>query len=708
MILQPDNPTNTPGEEGDVFTPDLKTVFQVFPDSLFYLDHEGVIIDYLTGDTFAISGIPGTLLGKRIVDILPENIASSFVDAIVKVTSTGEVTTLEFELGVGGVTQWYVAKFIRQANSRVAVVIRDITEQKKAEAVARRQLTLMTALNESAQRLSKELDSTILGKYITQSCVEQFGVSHAWLGFLRGNQVIQSLACWPIEYKLSNIDASAGSTPDVLVHLLYEKTHLIIYPETANPTIRPIKVLFPLISHDRVIGILGLLSENIDFFTPDTIDFFRAYSLLASSALENARLFADSNHQLVKIQTLRSIDQAILSAIDLHTTTKVILKEAAKHIHADAVALLALDPKTRLLNFVSGYGFRFDTFQHTHLSPGEGFAGQVLLKKQIVDIRKLNEYPWAFSRSASFEKEGFVAYLGTPLVARGEIQGVLEIFQRRAFEPEAEWLNTLETLSNQIAIAIDNALLVEGLKSSNAELGVAYNATIEGLSRALELRDRETQGHTLRVTAMALQLARRIGGFSESELMHIHRGALLHDIGKMGIPDSILLKPGKLTAEERKIMEQHTVYADDILFQIEHLKPALDIPRYHHEKWNGCGYPGKLKGKQIPLAARIFSVVDVFDALTSNRPYREAWPRKQALEYIRSQSGMHFEPAIVEAFIAMMDEEPLLGSSAEVLTLMNIRQSLDRNNSPASFVNLSFGTIPQSGLLHSDTKPLQM
>ena len=286
-----------------------------------------------------------------------------------------------------------------------------------------------------------------------------------------------------------------------------------------------------------------------------------------------------------------------------------------------------------------------------------------------------------------------MTYLGTPLIARGEIKGVLEIFQRRPFEPDIEWLNILETISNQIAIAIDNALLVEDLKNSNAELNVAYNATIEGLSRALEFRDRETQGHTLRVTAMTLQLAHRIDVFSESDLVHIRRGALLHDIGKMGIPDSILLKPGSLTAEERKIMQLHPTYADEILFQIEHLKPALNIPRYHHEKWDGSGYPNGLKGEQIPSAARIFSIVDVFDALTSDRPYRKAWPREQALEYIQSQSGLHFEPAIVEVFMAMINDAPLSGSGEEARKSRDMPQPLDRNDLHISFTDLPFGIM---------------
>jgi len=182
------------------------------------------------------------------------------------------------------------------------------------------------------------------------------------------------------------------------------------------------------------------------------------------------------------------------------------------------------------------------------------------------------------------------------------------------------------------------------------ELAVAYDTTIEGWARALELRDQEAEGHSQRVTELALRLARAMG-ISEEYLVLFRRGALLHDIGKMGIPDVILLKPDALTEEEWTIMRKHPIYAYDMLSPIAYLRPALDIPYCHHEKWDGTGYPRGLKGDQIPLAARIFAVVDVWDALRSDRPYRAAWPEEEVWEYIREQSGKHFDPQVVEAFL---------------------------------------------------------
>lgn len=191
------------------------------------------------------------------------------------------------------------------------------------------------------------------------------------------------------------------------------------------------------------------------------------------------------------------------------------------------------------------------------------------------------------------------------------------------------------------------------LRDANTQLLSAYEATIEGWSHALDLRDRETEGHSRRVTQLTVKLAQALG-IDDNEIMHIRRGALLHDMGKIGIPDSILHKPDKLTDEEWKIMRQHPQLAYDMLYPIEYLRPALEIPLTHHEKWDGSGYPRGLKGEEIPIVARLFAVVDVWDALTSDRPYRPAWSLEQALAYIREQSGKHFDPQVVDLFFKVV------------------------------------------------------
>lgn len=209
---------------------------------------------------------------------------------------------------------------------------------------------------------------------------------------------------------------------------------------------------------------------------------------------------------------------------------------------------------------------------------------------------------------------------------------------------------------DRVAYLMIVSIDVTARKQAEAELLLAYDETIEGWSHALDLRDKETEGHTLRVTEMAVTLSRR-ASIPESEIFHVRRGALLHDIGKMGVPDAILLKPNKLTDEEWIIMRKHPEFAFELLSPIVYLNPALDIPYCHHEKWDGSGYPRGLKGEQIPLAARLFAIVDVWDALRSNRPYRQGWSTEKVIEHIKSLSGTHFEPKAVELFLNMMNED---------------------------------------------------
>ena len=235
-----------------------------------------------------------------------------------------------------------------------------------------------------------------------------------------------------------------------------------------------------------------------------------------------------------------------------------------------------------------------------------------------------------------------------PLVAKGEVKGVLEIFHREFLDMDEERKSFLNMLAGQAALAIDNALMFESLEKANVELIMAYDATIEGWSQALELRDQETQGHSARVLDLTLQLSTYMR-LPENDMQDIRRGVLLHDIGKMGIPDAILHKPGPLTDEEWEVMRKHPQYAFDMLAPIVYLRNSLDIPYSHHEKWDGTGYPRHLKGETIPLAARLFSIVDVYDALTSDRPYRKAWSKEKTIEYISGESGKHFDPRVVDS-----------------------------------------------------------
>lgn len=242
-----------------------------------------------------------------------------------------------------------------------------------------------------------------------------------------------------------------------------------------------------------------------------------------------------------------------------------------------------------------------------------------------------------------------------PLKIKDQLIGVIYVDNRaRSGIFRESDLELVTAFANQAAVAIDNADLFDSLQKSNLELERAYQETLEGWVHALDLRDKETEGHSKRVTILTERLAGSMGVKGEA-LEHIRRGALLHDIGKMGIPDSILLKKGELTEEERGMIRMHPVYAYQMLRPIEFLRPAIDIPYCHHEKWDGTGYPRGLKGMEIPFAARVFPVVDVWDALTSDRPYRKALPHEEVRPRIKAESGKHFDPNVVKAFLELSD-----------------------------------------------------
>ncbi len=380
---------------------------------------------------------------------------------------------------------------------------------------------------------------------------------------------------------------------------------------------------------------------------------------LLIGALVNIRLARDADRmkgladrvqqQLQRLSILHTIDTAILTSLDLRVTLDLLLEQATDHLGVHAADVLLLNPSTQTLDYAAGRGFQTAALQHTRLRLGEGHAGRAALERRTINIPDLTETPGAFVRAPLLPGEDFTAYYGVPLIAKGQVKGVLEIFHRTPLDPDDEWLRFLEAMGGQAAIAIDSAVLFEDLHRANVDLTLAYDTTLEGWSRALDLRDKETEGHTQRVTELTMRLARAMG-MSEARLVHVRRGALLHDIGKMGIPDSILLKPGPLTADEWEIMRRHPVYAYEMLWPIAYLRPALDIPYCHHEKWDGTGYPRGLKGEHIPLAARIFAVADVWDALSSDRPYRSAMPRDAVRAYISEQAHRHFDPTVVETF----------------------------------------------------------
>ena len=373
----------------------------------------------------------------------------------------------------------------------------------------------------------------------------------------------------------------------------------------------------------------------------------------ATEKIQN--LNAELRRRLAHLQSLRRIDMAITNSVDVRLVLDIFMDQLVSDLGLDAVAVLLYEPSVQGLRPTAGRGFTGELRHRTRTPIGEGPAGRAALEQRSVFLPDMLTEAGRGSAVDADQQDDFVSYMAVPMLAKGQLQGVIELYSRVPLEPNDEWLEFLETYADQGAIAIENSQLLRSLERSNVELQRAYDRTIEGWANALDLKDEDTAGHSKRVTEMTVRLARRLG-IGTDELVHVQRGALLHDIGKMGIPDSILLKRGPLTGEEFEEMKQHPIYAYELLSPIEFLRPALDIPYCHHERWDGTGYPRALKGEQIPLAARIFAVVDVFDALTSDRPYRAAWSKDKARDHIREGVGTHFDPGVVQAFFELFGE----------------------------------------------------
>ncbi len=366
---------------------------------------------------------------------------------------------------------------------------------------------------------------------------------------------------------------------------------------------------------------------------------------ITSRKLAEARIQRKREH----LDALSAIDRVIASNTDLKSCLSEIIVHVIKELEVDAADILILNSDLQTLDCTANSGFRGKITSTTPMHLGDSLARRLILERHMVQIANVESGPEA-SLAARLAGEGIQSYFGDPLVAKGQINGVLEVYFRGPFEPDEQWLDFFHTLAGQTAIAIETSTLFESLQRTNSELSMAYEATIVGWSRALDLRDRETEGHSQRVTEMTLRLARALG-MTQGELSQVRWGSLLHDIGKMGIPDAILLKPGPLTDEEWVIMKKHPLYAFELLSPIFYLRGALDIPHYHHEKWDGSGYPLGLKGAQIPLVARIFAVVDVWDALKSDRPYRPGWTDERVRAHLLTSAGNHFDPDVVEIFL---------------------------------------------------------
>ncbi len=544
-------------------------------------------------------------------------------------------------------------------------VMLDITARKQAEERTRHEAARAQALLRVAGRLNALLDMATLLAVISEETAQALEAPVAYVNLYESRPDRLCLAAG-----VGLTDEQRSQAPPVSrawhAQALREWGPVVVMSDGparpplpgrdphGGPDLRTLAFV-SLEYENQLIGSLNVITRGAGrVFTDDDRLLLRGLADQAALAIINTRLYKDARRRLEQLQALRAIDVAISTNHDLRQTLDVVLEQIMRQLKVDAAVVLLLNGGQ--LEYAASLGFRTPALQYTRLRPGEGNAGQAAQQREVIHIPDLRIAPRSFVYAPILSQEEFVSYHAAPLITQDQVTGVLEVFHRAEFEPDGEWRAFLEALAGQAAIAIDNTALLANLQQANAELAQSYDATIEGWSRALDLRDHETEGHSQRVMEMTLRLARALG-VPAAELVHVRRGALLHDIGRMGIPDRILLKPGPLTDAELASMRLHPVYANEMLAPIAYLRPALAIPYGHHEKWDGSGYPRGLAGEAIPLAARLFAIVDVWDALCSNRPYRQAWPPEQVRAHLRSLAGSHFDPAVVDVFLRLLDDD---------------------------------------------------
>jgi len=628
----------------------LRGLFAAMTDVVVVLDAGGHFLQIAPTNPGPLIKPSAALLGRTVYEVLPKEGADKLLEEIQRSLQLQQAIQVQNSLTVQGAPVWFDGTVSPIGPDHVVWVARDVTERRQRQLEMQAIATVSTALRNAATRA--QMSPIILDQLL--DLFRANGSAFDLYDAASGNVVIESArGAWAA---LAGQRVAPGQ--GIIGHVIASGETYVNDDARSDPRLFPAAVIesvralacVPVFAQGQPFG--GLWVGRETPFGNDDIRVLTAIAEIAGNAFQRATLHEQTERRLRHLAALRAIDLAISSSLDLHTTLDVVLDQILNQLSVDAASVLLLSPHGDSLDYAAGRGFRSPAGERSSLRLGEGFSGRAALERRMLALPDLAEAEPGAALPAVLSGEGFQGYYGVPLLAKDLVHGVLEVFHRAPLHPDSDWVEFLETLAGQAAIAIDNNRLFNGLQRSNVDLSLAYESTIEGWSRALDLRDRETEGHSQRVTEMTLVLA-CARGMDEQEQLNVRRGALLHDIGKMGIPDSILLKPGPLTPDEWVIMRQHPVLAYQLLSPIIYLHPALDVPYCHHEKWDGSGYPRGLKAEQIPLSARLFAVVDVWDALRSDRPYRARWPEQTVREYIRGQAGSHFDPAVVQLFLNM-------------------------------------------------------
>ncbi len=426
-------------------------------------------------------------------------------------------------------------------------------------------------------------------------------------------------------------------------------------PSRSEPGSRVAVACLPLKAKEQTIGAVWIekACQGHDggcAISDEQVQLLKAIAEMSGNAVHRATLAEQTELRLHRLMVLQAIDLTISRSADLQLSLDLLLGEITSRLHIDAADVLVIDPDTDEPRRMASRGFTTDFLAHSDASAVHDWTGRALLERRIAHVEGVTRQRLPSGIQPIMNVEGFISYYGLPLISGGKILGVMELFQRTAMANDREWIDYLDGLAAHVAFALEKESLTQDLRRSNQELMRAADEIVANWSRTLVARGHETPEQAARLTEMAVRLG-KLAGLYPCQLNHLRRGAALHDVGNLGLPDSILLKQEPLTADEWGVIRTHPLCAYDLMSAVPGLMKAVDIPFCHHERWDGSGYPRGLKGDEIPIAAQVFSVVDAYDALTSDRPYRKRWPPEKAADYIRAEAGKSFSPAIVETFL---------------------------------------------------------